>query len=196
MTDSRFYDRAGPFTLADIAARIGAAPPDGAPAGMALSDVAALENAEAGDVSLFSDPKYANAFAVTRAGLVITSEKLAALPHAVPLLVVANPRLAFAQAGHIFHPPRALQPGGGLAEGMEIVSRCAVSEARNRRRSQFFQAIAPDFGAACGSLVQPRRHDRRRHPRGGSRWRPRAPREACHPASAAASRACRSTPRP
>jgi UDP-3-O-[3-hydroxymyristoyl] glucosamine N-acyltransferase len=111
MTDSRFYDRAGPFTLADIAARIGAAPPAGAPAGMALSDVAALENAEAGDVSLFSDPKYANAFAVTRAGLVITSEKLAALPHAVPLLVVANPRLAFAQAGHIFHPPRALQPG-------------------------------------------------------------------------------------
>jgi UDP-3-O-[3-hydroxymyristoyl] glucosamine N-acyltransferase len=73
--------------------------------------VAALESAEAGDISLFSDSKYANAFAVTKASVVITSDKLAKLPHGVTLLVVPNPRLAFAQVGHIFYPPAKLQPG-------------------------------------------------------------------------------------
>ena len=110
MTDNRFYERAGPFTLAEIAARIGAEPEKGA-AQITLRDVAALESAEAGDISLFSDAKYANAFAVTKASLVITSDKLAKLPHGVSVLVVPNPRLAFAQVGHIFYPPAKLQPG-------------------------------------------------------------------------------------
>jgi UDP-3-O-[3-hydroxymyristoyl] glucosamine N-acyltransferase len=115
MTDDRFYQRAGPFSLAQIASRIGAEPEKGAP-DVKLRDVASLESAEAGDVSLFSDAKYANAFAVTKASVVITNEKLAALPHGVTLLVVPNPRLAFAQIGHIFYPPAKLQPGVRPAE--------------------------------------------------------------------------------
>lgn len=111
MTDDRFYERAGPFSLAEIAGRIGAEVAKGDPAELKLRDVASLESAEAGDVSLFSDAKYANAFAVTKASVVITNEKLAALPHGVTLLVVPNPRLAFAQVGHIFYPPAKLQAG-------------------------------------------------------------------------------------
>ena len=130
MTDSRFYDRAGPFTLGEIAARIGAEMAKGDPADLKLTDVASLESAEAGDISLFSDAKYANAFAVTKASVVITSDKLATLPHGVVLLVVPNPRLAFAQVGHIFYPPVKLQPGvrahrpihptASIGEGTEI----------------------------------------------------------------------------
>ena len=130
MTDSRFYDRAGPFTLGEIAARIGAEVAKGDPADLKLTDVASLESAEAGDISLFSDAKYANAFAVTKASVVITSDKLATLPHGVVLLVVPNPRLAFAQVGHIFYPPVILQPGvrahrpihptASIGEGTEI----------------------------------------------------------------------------
>src|SRR3954464_16096948 len=111
MTDSRFYDRAGPFTLGDIAGRIGAELAKGDPAELKLRDVASLESAEAGDISLFSDAKYANAFAVTKASVVITNHKLASLPHGVVLLVVPNPRLAFAQVEQIFYPPAKLQPG-------------------------------------------------------------------------------------
>jgi UDP-3-O-[3-hydroxymyristoyl] glucosamine N-acyltransferase len=111
MTDSRFYDRAGPFSLGEIATRIGAEVAKGDPADLKLTDVASLESAEAGDISLFSDAKYANAFAVTKASVVITSDKLASLPHGVVLLIVPNPRLAFAQVGHIFYPPAKLQPG-------------------------------------------------------------------------------------
>jgi len=116
MTDSKFYDRAGPFTLGEIAGRIGAEVAKGEPADLKLRDVASLENAEAGDISLFSDAKYANAFAVTKANVVITSDKLASLPHGVVLLVVPNPRLAFAQVGHIFYPPAKLRPGVRAAQ--------------------------------------------------------------------------------
>jgi UDP-3-O-[3-hydroxymyristoyl] glucosamine N-acyltransferase len=110
MTDDRFYERAGPFTLAEIATKLGAETPAGAPA-LTLRDVASLESAEAGDISLFSDGKYANAFAVTKASVVITNDKLATLPHGVTLLVVPNPRLAFAQVGHIFYPAPKLAAG-------------------------------------------------------------------------------------
>jgi len=116
MTDDRFYQRAGPFTLAEIASRIGAEVAKGDPTELKLRDVASLESAEPGDISLFSDAKYANAFAVTKASVVITSDKLAALPHGVVLLVVPNPRLAFAQVGHIFYPPAKLQPGVRASE--------------------------------------------------------------------------------
>jgi UDP-3-O-[3-hydroxymyristoyl] glucosamine N-acyltransferase len=116
MTDSRFYDRAGPFTLGEIAGRIGAEVAKGDPTDLKLTDVASLESAEAGDISLFSDAKYANAFAVTKASVVITSDKLASLPHGVVLLIVPNPRLAFAQVGHIFYPPAKLQPGVRAAQ--------------------------------------------------------------------------------
>jgi UDP-3-O-[3-hydroxymyristoyl] glucosamine N-acyltransferase len=110
MTDDRFYERAGPFALAEIAARISADVAKGTPE-VCLRDVAALEAAEPGDISLFSDSKFANAFAVTKASVVITNDKLATLPHGVTLLVVPNPRLAFAQVGHIFYPPAKLQAG-------------------------------------------------------------------------------------
>jgi UDP-3-O-[3-hydroxymyristoyl] glucosamine N-acyltransferase len=111
MTDDRFYERAGPFTLAEIAAPLGAEIQPGSPATLSLRDVASLESAEPGDISLFSDSKYANAFAVTKASVVITSDKLAMLPHGVTVLVAANPRLAFAQVGHIFYPPAKLKAG-------------------------------------------------------------------------------------
>jgi UDP-3-O-[3-hydroxymyristoyl] glucosamine N-acyltransferase len=138
MTDDRFYERAGPFTLAEIASRIGAEMQTGAPVELKLRDVASLESAETGDISLFSDAKYANAFAVTKASVVITSDKLAALPHGVTVLVAPNPRLAFAQVGHIFYPPRKLQagvrasvpvdPSATIGEGTEIGVGAEIGE--------------------------------------------------------------------
>lgn len=111
MTDDRFYDRAGPFTLAQIAAEIGADLEKGANPALELRDVASLESAQGGDISIFSDAKFANAFVVTNASLVVTNDKLAAMPHGVALLVVPNPRLAFALVGHMFYPPGPLAAG-------------------------------------------------------------------------------------
>ncbi|HEU0097061.1 MAG TPA: LpxD N-terminal domain-containing protein, partial [Rhizomicrobium sp.] len=147
MTDDRFYERAGPFTLAEIASRIGAETQSGSPGTLSLRDVASLESAEAGDISLFSDSKYANAFAVTKASVVITNDKLAGLPHGVTVLVAANPRLAFAQVGHIFYPapkltpgvqaPQPVHPTATIGDGTEICAGAQVGAGAQIGKSTF-----------------------------------------------------------
>ncbi|HJW40246.1 MAG TPA: UDP-3-O-(3-hydroxymyristoyl)glucosamine N-acyltransferase [Rhizomicrobium sp.] len=112
MTDSRFFERAGPFPLSQIAAHIGAEMDNRSSADFPVRDVAALESATAGDISVFSDVKFANAFAHTGASVVITDRKLSAHEHnGTWLLIAPNPRLAFAQVGHLFYPPDTLVEG-------------------------------------------------------------------------------------
>jgi UDP-3-O-[3-hydroxymyristoyl] glucosamine N-acyltransferase len=77
-----------------------------------IQDVAALDCAESGDVSVFSDGKHAEAFATSRAGVIVTSKLLGEHPHNGSwLLKVGDPRLAFAQIGHLFYPPLVLTSG-------------------------------------------------------------------------------------
>ena len=112
MTDDRFFQRAGPFPLGEIAAHVGAEMDNSSSADFLIRDVSNLETAEPGEISLFSDAKYAAAFAKTRASVVITDKKLGAYEHnGTWLLLSPNPRLAFAQVGHLFYPPAALTPG-------------------------------------------------------------------------------------
>lgn len=112
MTDDRFFQRAGPFPLGEIAAHVGAEMDNNSSADFLIRDVSNLDTAEAGEISLYSDVKYAAAFAKTRASVVITDKKLSAHKHnGTWLLLSPNPRLAFAQVGHLFYPPAALTPG-------------------------------------------------------------------------------------
>ena len=112
MTDDRFFQRAGPFQLGEIARRIDAEMCNRSSADFLVCDVAALESAQAGDISIFSDAKYADAFARTQASVVITNHKLSTHEHnGTWMLMSANPRLAFAQVGHLFYPPPALVEG-------------------------------------------------------------------------------------
>ena len=112
MTDDRFYHRAGPFPLGEIAAQLGGEMDNRSSADFAIRDVSNLDTAEPGEISLFSDAKYAAAFTKTRASVVITDTKLAAHEHnGTWLLLCANPRLAFAQVGHMFYPPAPLVEG-------------------------------------------------------------------------------------
>ena len=137
MTDDRFYRRSGPLTLGHIAQHVGArlAPPGSAD--LLLRDVAALDSAEAGDVSVFSDRKFADALAHCHASVVITDDKLSACEHnGALLLVVGDPRLAFAQVGHLFYPPAPLEsgvrngapihPSAQIGPGSEICSGVAI----------------------------------------------------------------------
>jgi UDP-3-O-[3-hydroxymyristoyl] glucosamine N-acyltransferase len=112
MTDDRFFERAGPFPLGEIAAHIGAEMDDRSAADFPICDVSHLEIAEAAEISLFYDAKYASVLAKTKAGAVITDRKLAAHQHnGARLLLSDNPRLAFAQVGHLFYPPAPLVEG-------------------------------------------------------------------------------------
>jgi len=112
MTDPRFFRRNGPFSLAEIAERIGAAPIDDETGRIMIHDIAALETAGPNEVSVFNDARYRAALAATRAGAIVTSRNLAAqAPNGSNLLIAAEPRLAYAQIGHLFYPTPALDPG-------------------------------------------------------------------------------------
>src|SRR5258708_16934537 len=111
MTDPRFFRRHGPFSLGDIARAIGAEPP-GSDGSRMIEDIAALETAGPNEITVFNDRRYVAALAESHAGAIVTSPDLARRTHdGNRLLLVADPRLAYAQIGHLFYPAPALDPG-------------------------------------------------------------------------------------
>lgn len=112
MADARFFHRAGPFALGKIAALIRAEPLEPADSGLSVHDVAALDAAGPADISVFTDLRYLQSLAPTRAGAIIISRELAGYAtQSRRLVLVKDPRLAFAQVGHLFYPPSPLESG-------------------------------------------------------------------------------------
>jgi UDP-3-O-[3-hydroxymyristoyl] glucosamine N-acyltransferase len=95
------------FRLAELAARVG-----GEVAGdgeLAISRVAALEEAGPSDLSFFANKKYRKAFGASRAGAVVV-EPREDVPPGRTVLRVQNAYLAFAKIATLFHPPRQAVP--------------------------------------------------------------------------------------
>lgn len=112
MPDLRFFRRAGPFTLGEIAAHLGAEALEADRGSISIHDIGDLDSAEAGEISVFTDPRYLDGFGRTRAEAVICSREFA--HHggdSARLMFVKDPRLAYAQVGHLFYPQSALEPG-------------------------------------------------------------------------------------
>src|SRR6185437_13191815 len=98
MSDSRFFHADGPFAFGQIAQWVGAELSQPERANELVSDIADLEQAVDGEVSVFCDPRHAKAFADSHASLIVTSRKLGDLPHnGAALLLAEDPRLAFAR---------------------------------------------------------------------------------------------------
>ena len=149
MADTRFFAAAGPFTVAEIAARTearigGAAAPE-----RVLRDVAPLQSAGAEALSFFDNVKYRDAFSQCRAGAVLVHPKMAALaPPELCLLLTERPYRAYATAAQLFYPvapvaagiatTAAIDPTARIGDGtriehhavigprVEIGRRCAV----------------------------------------------------------------------
>lgn len=112
MADPRYFERAGPFSLGDLAARIGVKLSDPAQAARVVTDVAPLDQAGPEQLAFLDNPKYADAFAVTKAGACILHEKHTGLaPAAVALLISGNPYLSYARAAQLFYPLPKAAPG-------------------------------------------------------------------------------------
>jgi UDP-3-O-[3-hydroxymyristoyl] glucosamine N-acyltransferase len=112
MSDVRFFRPSGPFPLKQLAAQIGADAPSASSGDILIQNICDLESAGEGDLSLFCDQRYAAAMANTKASVVVTSRALARhAREAQCLLFAADPRLAYARAGHLFYPADTLQPG-------------------------------------------------------------------------------------
>jgi UDP-3-O-[3-hydroxymyristoyl] glucosamine N-acyltransferase len=109
-------------TLQDLAARIGATlEGDGS---LAVTRVAALDTAAAGDVSFLANASYASQVATTRASAVILGPSGGSAPCAV--LRAKDPYLAFARAAAALAPPSTLPTG---VHPTAIVAADAVLEA-------------------------------------------------------------------
>ncbi|CAN1722095.1 UDP-3-O-acylglucosamine N-acyltransferase [Hyphomicrobium sp. 1Nfss2.1] len=125
MADARFFHRAGPFLLSDIAALIGAEPLLPEIEAISLADIATLETAGPDDISVFSDARYMGALATTRAGAIIVSRKLAHhAPAASRLVYVADPRRAYAQVGRLFYPAAA--PTAGIHPSAHVHASACI----------------------------------------------------------------------
>ncbi len=112
MADPRFFSVAGPFSVADVAARIGAEIAGAGDATRLMRDVAPLETASADDLSFLDNPRYLETFQKTKAGAIVVNRKLAeAAPPGATLLLTEQPYRAYAFAAQMFYPEKPPVPG-------------------------------------------------------------------------------------
>lgn len=112
MTDSRFFRRAGPFTLAQLAEIGGGTLGESTPADRRVVDVAPLYRAGAEDISFLDNRKYVQAFETCGAGACIVHPDLAdKAPPGMGLILSPEPYRAYALIAHAFYPQTLAQPG-------------------------------------------------------------------------------------
>ena len=94
-----------------------------------IDRVSGIDDAGAGDLTFFANPKYAADLRATRASAVILSEKADAAPCA--MLRCANPYLTFARAVEIFAPPAevvaGVHPLAHVADSASIAPEASVA---------------------------------------------------------------------
>lgn len=131
MADPRFFAVAGPFTVAEIAALIGARIAGAADPARVLRDVAPLQSATREHLSFLENRKYLDSFRASRAGAVIAHpDVVAAAPADLCLLLTEKPYRAYALAAQAFYPEAApiaevaptavIDPSARIGEGTRI----------------------------------------------------------------------------
>lgn len=112
MADPRFFDRAGPFNLAELARLSGSRLLQEEDGDKLCHDVAPLETAGPNEASFLENRKYLPSFRRSRAGAAFVEEGLAGqAPPAMALLVSGEPYKAYALAAQAFYPSPPLAAG-------------------------------------------------------------------------------------
>ena len=105
MPDPRFFDNAGPFSLAQIAEAGGAEIAAGGDPERRYRDIVPLNVAGAEEVSFLDNPKYIPQFKTSAAGACIVAPKNAHhAPDGMHLLISKTPYHAFARVAALFYP--------------------------------------------------------------------------------------------
>jgi len=149
MTDSRFFHRAGPFKLSELAEISGGMLKDEAHAEVTVNDVAPLYKAGQDDISFLDNRKYVPAFETCTAGACVVHPDLAdKAPQGVALILSSEPYRAYAKIAHAFYPQAiatseisdratihetavigddvSIEPGAVICKGVEIGSRTHI----------------------------------------------------------------------
>ena len=112
MADPRFFDRAGPFSLGQIAALAEAALAANADPDREIADIGPLDSAGPDEISFFDNRRYADSLAGSAAGAcLIRGSDAAVAPADMALLVTETPYLAYARVGRAFYPVPPVEPG-------------------------------------------------------------------------------------
>ena len=123
-----FFERAGPYSLADIARATYSQIGSGADPAAAIADVRTLADASGSDLSFFDNRKYLSRLKATRAKACLVAPAFAAqLPFATAALVTAEPYRGFALALRLFYP-EALYPKAARGESGEAIDPTAELE--------------------------------------------------------------------
>ncbi|CCQ73978.1 UDP-3-O-(3-hydroxymyristoyl)glucosamine N-acyltransferase [Magnetospira sp. QH-2] len=125
MADPRFFNRAGPFTLGELAVLCGATLNPDVKAGRQFKDVAPLETAGPEEISFLDNTKYVSAFAQSKAGAcLVKSAHADKAPSGMVLLISPDPYRAYAMIASAFYPdPPArdvVEEGAIIADDAEI----------------------------------------------------------------------------
>ena len=148
MADSRFFDRAGPFSLAELAELAGAALGANADPERQMDDVGPLHAARAGEVSFYDNRRYADSLAASAAGAcLIRDADTGMAPSEMALLVTETPYLAFARASRAFYPIPPVEPG--IAPTASVDPKAAIGPGCR---------IDPFAAIAAGVSIGPRCH--------------------------------------
>lgn len=140
MADPRFYDNAGPLTLARVAELASARLTDPS-SNATIADVAALDSAGPGQLSYCDSAKFKGALERTRAGFVLVAESLAAsTPPSAVALLCEQPALGFAKVAHALYanasmiwpeakpPVHAIAPSVRVGEGTVLAPNVFLGE--------------------------------------------------------------------
>lgn len=105
MPDQRYFHRAGPFTLGQIAAHCGATLTDPSHENLKLIDVAPLNVAGSTELAFIDNRKYRDQFTATKAGACLMKPDLKDMtPKGVVPLLTPNPYKSYALAAQLFYP--------------------------------------------------------------------------------------------
>jgi UDP-3-O-[3-hydroxymyristoyl] glucosamine N-acyltransferase len=108
--DPRFFERAGPFSLRDVAQAAGIALDNDAAA--LFTGVAPLQLAGQTEISFLHNPRYTQALEQTSAGAAIVSADIAhRVPDGCVALVAPDPHETWARIAALFHPQPVATPG-------------------------------------------------------------------------------------
>lgn len=131
MADPRFHLCKGPFSLAELAERLGVSVGPGADPQVAISDVAPLTSARPCHLTFLAARKHGPKLRESQAGAVLIREADAEFaPAGAALLLTDNPERDYARAADLFHPGPEARPGihpgaivdasARLEEGVEV----------------------------------------------------------------------------
>jgi len=148
MTEPLFFAAPQGLTAPEIAKLTGAVARPDVPLERRIVNVAPLDRAGPSDLAFMQNPKYGAAFAVTRAGLCLTTEKLAGrAPAGLALMITPMPYRAFVMVAQALYPgamrPSSLFAAAGTATGAQV-----------HPSARFEAGVTVDPGAVVGPRAE------------------------------------------